>query len=373
VVGSSHIVVKDKITGGEADVQAEDSIVKKGGRKFVDVARVLPDGLEGGRRVEKIETGETQMRVCVRKHPGQGGHDSKSFVLNRYIELDAFFFENLGLWEGEGGKAKGLYFGNNCLEILLHFLKFSEERLGLGRTMFNVTVNTPDADCPRDEIKRRWSERLGIPFENFTNTCVDTRINSEYVQVYINGIVLAELMNGMHEKMKQFLVSDGKNCTPYMRGIIAAEGQVAIKKSGTISHVAIASVNMEDVDLFKRCLATIGIASGKYMENGNKFPIYGRRNLEKVRELDMMRLHPAKKLKFENGISRFQRFVMKGSEMEELIIQQLRDGPRTYDDLALALNKSRTVIQSHYIPILEKKGVVKRVGKRKQAWMFGAA
>jgi hypothetical protein len=202
---------------------------------------------------------------------------------------------------------------------------------------------------------------------------VDTRINSEYVQVYINGIVLAELMKGMHEKLKQYLVSDEKNCIPYMRGIIAAEGQVALKKSGTISHVAIASANMDDVELFKICLTTTDIASGKYMENGRKFPIYGRRNLEKVRQLDMMRLHPAKKSKFENGISRFQRFVMKGSEMEELILNELRNGPKTYDDLALALNKSRTVIQSHYIPILERKGLVRRVGKRKQAWLFETA
>lgn len=350
--------------------EVEGLIVEKDGRMFVDVARVLPDELDGGRRIPKIEMAETLIEVYVKKHPGQGGHDSKHFVLNRFLELDEFFFENLGLWQGEGGKHKGLYFGNNCLDLLLHFIRFAEERLGLDRKMFKVTINVPKATLSEDTVKRAWAEKLRIPFENFTRMCADIRINEEYAQVYINGIILAELMVGIHEKLKQFLVSDEKNCVPYMRGIIAGEGQVALKKSGTISHVSIASANLEDVELFKSCLTTIGIASGKYMENGRKFPIYGRRNLEKVRQLDMMKLHPNKKSKFENGINRFQRFVMKGSEMEELILRQLRNGPKTYDDIAVALNKSRTVIQSHYIPILENKGAIKRVGKRKQAWLF---
>lgn len=353
--------------------EVEGLIIKKDGRMFVDVARALPDELDGGRKVATIEMDETRVEVCVRKHAGQGGHDSKSFVLNRYLELDEFFFENLGLWQGEGGKAKGMYFGNNCLALLSHFIAFAEERLGLDRNLFKVTINVPKAASSEDDVKRRWSEKLNIPFENFTKPCVDSRINEEYAQVYINGIVLAELMKELHRKLKPVLVSDARNCAPYIRGIIAAEGQVALKKTGTISHVAIASANMDDVNLFKRCLTTLGIASGKYMENGRKFPIYGRKHLERIRQLDMMSLHPAKKSKFENGISRFQRFVMKGSEMEELILHQLRNGPKTYDDIAMALNKSRTVIQSHYIPILEKKGLVRRSGKRKQAWLFELA
>lgn len=352
------------------NMQNCELVVENKKSKLVGVAKLLPDELDGGRKVVKLEIGDSKVELYVKKHAGQGGHDSKHFVLNRYLELDEFFFENLGLWQGEGGKGKGLYFGNTCLELLLHFLRFVEEKIGLQRIEFKVTINTPTSDS-EDEIKKRWSEKLKIPFENFTSVCLDQRINYEYAQIYINGIILSELMKNLHEKLKPTILSSKSFSASYMRGIIAAEGQVALKKSGTISHVSIASIDLADIEWYKNCLSSLLIASGKYMENGNKFPIYGRKNLEKVQSLEMLKLHPIKKSKFENGISKFQRFVMKGCEMEKLILQQLNPKPKTYDEIASALNKGRSTIQSHYIPILENKGLVKRVGKRKQAWLFG--
>jgi hypothetical protein len=35
--------------------------------------------------------------------------------------------------------------------------------------------------------------------------------------------------------------------------------------------------------------------------------------------------------------------------------------------------KARTTIQAHHIPILEKQGLVKLVGKRGQAWLWALA
>jgi len=49
------------------------------------------------------------------------GSGSKEVVVNRLIELDDLFFEGLGLWVGEGGKAKGLYIGNSCPELCRDF------------------------------------------------------------------------------------------------------------------------------------------------------------------------------------------------------------------------------------------------------------
>jgi predicted transcriptional regulator len=69
-------------------------------------------------------------------------------------------------------------------------------------------------------------------------------------------------------------------------------------------------------------------------------------------------------------MKKFQRNVMEREEMEKLILQQLNPEPKTYDEIAKDLDKGRSTIQSHYIPILEKKGLIKRIGKRKQAWLF---
>ncbi|MCD6403424.1 MAG: hypothetical protein J7K98_03780 [Candidatus Aenigmarchaeota archaeon] len=64
------------------------------------------------------------------KNSGGNGHDSKEFRVKRFVELDDLFFEGLGLWQGDGGKSKGLYFGNSCPTVINHFLMFVEKKLG---------------------------------------------------------------------------------------------------------------------------------------------------------------------------------------------------------------------------------------------------
>lgn len=349
--------------------ELESNLVKSKKGLSVDVTKLLPDELDGGRKVVKLEIDDSKVELYVKKHAGQGGHDSKHFVLNRYLKLDDFFFENLGLWQGDGGKFKGLYFGNSCQELLLHFIKFSENIFGIKRNDFKVTINSPLLQEDQDAIKERWSKILKIPFENFTKVCFDTRINNEYAQIYINGIVLSEVINNLHEKLKLIILSNKAYSASYIRGIFASEGQVALKKWGTIAYVAITSEE-KNLDWYTSCLSKLGIIRGKHQLSTLKFPIYGRRNLEKFRLWKIHSLHPNKKRTFEYGIENYQRDIMKGEEMEKLILKQLNPEPKTYDEIAKALNKGRSTIQSHYIPILEKKGLIKRIGKRKQAWLF---
>ena len=348
----------------------QDFIVEKDGKNFVDIVKILPEEFGNGKRIVCRNLSNNKVEIYIKKAPGKAGHDSKKFILNRLIELDELFFEGLGLWQAEGGKTKGIYFGNSCTELLLYFLKFVEQKLGLTRKMFRVTVNSPDLNKLEGEINKWWSEKLKIPLESFTHVCYDTRINQEYAQVYINGIAVLEVMKNLHEKLKNIVLLTTNFTISYLKGIIAGEGQVALRKSGTISHVSIASSNLKDVVFYKKCLAALDIKSGKYMENGRKFPIYGRKNLEKVKSLGLINLHSEKRLKFENGLRNYKRNVMKGEEMEILILKQLLTSPKTYDDISSSLRKGRSTIQSYYIPILERKGLIKRIGKKRAAWLF---
>ena len=346
-------------------------IVKIDERRFVDIVKVLPRRFKDGKRVVYKNFPNGMIEIYIKKAPGRGGHDSKKFILNRFIKLDKLFFEGLGLWEGEAGKSKGLYFGNSCPELLLHFLRFVGQKLGLVREQFKVTVNSPNLNKPEDFINKRWSEKLRIPFENFTHVCYDPRINQEYAQVYINGIVLSELMKNLHEKLKSIILINKEYIVSYLRGVFAAEGSVILKPSGVIFKIDFSTIDMKWVDFLSKSLHYLGIRAGVYVSGGKKFQIYGRENLEKVKEFKLYDLHPDKKTKFEDGISKYQRFVVPGHIMEKLILQQLLSGPKTYDEISFALKKGRSTIQSHYIPILEKKEFVKKVGKRRVAWLFG--
>ncbi len=316
-----------------------------------------------------LEIRERKIEAYTQSLEPHHGSNSKRIALNRRIKLDELFFEGLGLWVGEGAKDKGLYFGNSSPELLLHFLKFVEEKLGINRQNFKVTLNvSPTRDA--EATKNKWSKILQIPPKNFTRICMDPRISREYAQIYFNGIVLVEVMKTLQKKLKPEISSIKEFAIPFLRGMFAAEGQVAFRKNGAF-HITFSSANLELVSFLKKSLHSIDIASGKYMPQNRKFPIYGYRNLRRFKEFGIHILHPEKRIKFEQGFSAYKRInVLHGEEARALILQRLASGPKTYDDLAAALGKARTTIQAHHIPILEKRGLVKRVGKRGQAWMW---
>lgn len=340
-------------------------------KNILSMEKIIPAQIKQGRKtIVNIEG----YKIRLYTHPllSHCGHRSKEIEIKRFVKLDDLFFEGLGLWVGEGGRSKGLYFGNTSPELLQHFLNFTKEKIGIEREEFKATINVP-ADRDGNATKEKWSKMLQIPLKNFTSICLDPRINREYVQVYVNGTILAELMKSLAEKLGPEISSNERYAASFLRGIFAAEGQVALKKSGVLFHIDFSSANTEIVSLLKKCLGSLGISSGKYIPQSLKFPIYGRRNFDCIRELGIHVLHPEKCVKFELGLSKYKRYQMNGEEARALILQQLSSGPKTYDELAAALGKARTTIQAWHLTILERGGLVKRVGKRAQAWLWAPA
>lgn len=248
-------------------------------------------------------------------------------------------------------------------------MTFAEKKLGLSRTQFKATVCSHSTE-EHDKLKQKWARILEIPTINFTNVSADSRINRDNVQIYFNSVVLVELLKSMHEKLKPIITSNADFATAYMKGIFAGEGCVLLR-SGTLFHVDIATKDEACVRFYKQCLDSFGITHGKYMRRSLKFPIYGYKNFERFRELNLHALHPDKREKFERGFASYKRInVLDGEEARTLILQQLASGPKTYDDLAAALGKARTTVQAHHIPILEREGRIIRAGKRGQSWLW---
>jgi len=336
---------------------------------YIDLSMLGQMKTTTGKKVV-IKVRERKIELYTQSPESYHGSGSKHVVLNRIIELDELFFEGLGLWLGEGGKGKGLYFGNSAAELILRFLKFAEEKLGINRQNFKVTLNVPTVKNENSTIER-WSNTLQIPTKNFTGMCIDPRISREYAQVYYNSVVVAELMKVLQKKLEAAISTTDKFTIPFLRGIFAAEGSVIMRKSGILHHLNISSKDRKMIEFLKRCLEVFGITSSEYDSKGKNLPIHGWRNFRRFKELGIHTLHPEKREKFEQGFANYKRVnVLHGEEARALILQRLASGPKTYDDLAAALGKARTTIQAHHIPILEKRGLVKRAGKRGQAWMW---
>ena len=347
--------------------------VRKVKELIIDLAQIAPMKTPIGRDVELTVDSSKVAMYIPSSHRWGGGKESKRVVVNRFISLDELFMEGLGLWRGEGGRKKGIYFGNSNASLVRLFLDFVEQKIGLPRKEFRATVNVPCMSASNDAVER-WSKELLINLENFTRICVDPRINREYAQVYFSSILLAELLDNLYASSREAVLSDSKLCVCFLRGLFAAEGSVLLKKSGVLHHITFSSKDSELIQFLEQCLRLLGVKPSKYMINGMNLQIYGLPNFKRIRELGIHTLHPEKREKFERGFAAYKRVnVLDGEEARALILKHLASGPKTYDDLAAALDKARTTIQAHHMPILEREGKVGRVGKRGQAWLWAPA
>ena len=352
-------------------MENRDFIVEKDGKQFVDVVRLLPDRTSEIREIIK-EIERDKVTIYSKIRARGKGKGSKKVTVCKLIELDELFFEGLGLWQAEGGKTKGLYFGNTCVDILERFLEFVESKLDISRNDFKAHLILPKIDKFAEETKKRWSDLLKIPIVNFTKISIKSKTNLEYAHLYFNSEILVSLMRLFYGELKSIILMNDKFAAAFMRGVIAGESQVATKSWGTLSHVSISSKSLDDVTFYKQCFQCLGIMSGGYQYGPMTFPIYGKGNFDEMVKSRLMDLHPDKKSKFENGIASYKRIITDFKETEKLILQQLAE-PKTYDELAKLLRKGRSTVQSSYIPRLEKKGLISRIGKRRQAWLFQAS
>ncbi len=341
---------------------------------ILDLAQIAPTETSIGRRIE-LTVSSNNVAMYIQPPRGWGGgRESKKVIVNRFIQLDELFLEGLGLWLGEGGRRKGIYFGNSSSLLLRRFLEFVEQKIGLAREEFKATINASNSSPSEGAVKEKWSKELQLPVRNFTHICTDPRIRKEYVQVYFNSVVLAELMSTLYTSSKEIVLRYPKLCVPLLRGLFAAEGSVLLKKSGVLHHITFSSKDRELIQFLERCLHRLGVKASKYVINKMNLQIYGLPNFRRIRELNIHALHPEKRAKFERGFASYKRVnVLRGEEARALILEQLASGPKTYDDLAAALGKARTTIQAHHVPILERQGLIKRAGKRGHAQLWTLA
>ena len=282
-------------------------------------------------------------------------------------------FEWLSLWVGEGTKGKGLYFGNTSKELLEYFLKYTEEILEFPRTNFKVTIVLPKPVENLEEVKTKWSEILRIPLENFTNVSIKRKgptSNLEYIMLYFNSIILFELMNSLQEKLKPTILENQEFNVSFLRGLFSGESGVVLNPRGRVHHVHLSNQNLELIEFVTELLNKLRIKRGKYFFESRKFPIYGRKNFEKLIQINIFKLSTEKRIKLQEGFKKYERNVEEGTTMELKILEQLLTKPLGYTELSKNLKKGRSTIQFTYIPKLIEKELVIYVGKKGRSLLF---
>lgn len=120
----------------------------------IDVTQIISDKTSLGRKINISITHDSVTLHIPRLPKFGGGLESKEVSVKRFITIDKLFAEGLGLWIGEGGRQKGIYFGNSDFTLIKCFLEFASQKIGVEREKFKATVNIPSLAISENAVKK---------------------------------------------------------------------------------------------------------------------------------------------------------------------------------------------------------------------------
>ncbi|MBI5148116.1 hypothetical protein HZA33_00370 [Candidatus Pacearchaeota archaeon] len=168
--------------------------------------------------------------------------------------------EVIGLIVGEGYIGRNFIFANSNEKAIDEILCFLNQFKLPIKTYLEISIKNKQADF-KNQCKKFWENHLKIKIKK-------TRLRGEFnnitkygtMHLILNNSLVAKLLKQIInlskiriEKNKQFSIN-------YLRGIIAAEGNINIKKrTNCIYMVRISASKQEERDHYKKCLKKAGI------------------------------------------------------------------------------------------------------------------
>lgn len=285
----------------------------------------------------------------------------RPLTIPRYIELNENFGEMLGLYFGDGTKNDSCYIEllNSCLELiklwLNHLLSFGVE---IENLFFGVKVSENVKlryDISEEEIEKYWRKYLNIPLEiNVSIGWVKTKGKpSTYLQKYGTCVIryfnttFSVFYNSLIKNIPQFLKISEQFRIGFIRGVIASDGNINIKKNGSLTMVRIAGNEKQRQFISTILLKFLDIQSKE--DKNNQIYFGNIKNLRKIKELNLHILHPDKKRKFEKGYRQLlfninrehdENCVLK-NETAIQILKELQKSPLKTQDIIQRFGISR--------------------------------
>lgn len=235
------------------------------------------------------------------------------FTVLRYITVDENLGEILGLYFGDGTKddPSCAEFSNSCPELiklwLSHLSCFNVKTENLH---FNVKVSENvklKYEITEDEIKDYWRRILNIPIEiEISIAWIKTKSKpSTYLQKYGTCAIryfnttFSVFYNSLIKNIPNFLEINKQFRIGFLRGIIASDGNINIKRNASLTLVRIAGNKSQRQFISLILSKYFHIESNE--DKSNQIYFGNIKNLKKIKELELHSLHPNKKRKFEKG------------------------------------------------------------------------
>jgi len=298
----------------------------------------------------------------------KGGRYTKSIIIRKEIEINDFFMEIIGLYFGDGlntRKGSGnrrTAFTNSNYKLQLHWIDFLEYMGFRKEDLFAQLSIGKNYQHKNKEILGDWINKTKLPPMIFSHISNNREVTSEagVLSLEFNSIIFRSIFNNIFDYSIDTLKQNKHLVYPFIRGIIAAEGRVALRKdSGILNYIGISVPETDRREFIKGLLRSINIKASKDNKWG-EIIFHNYFNFKVARDYNLIDLHPDKKIKFHEAYSKSMK--SKTNALTKVKIIKTLKKPMSRFEIAEELNMDISNIHKS-LRDLEIKKVVKRYGK----------
>ncbi len=228
------------------------------------------------------------------------------------IKKDNAFFEGLGLQQGDGTQSLSdvhITFTNGCEDLVIHQIDWFK-KLGISTWVLRFYPEIPN-DKLSDfyQIKNKLIS-IGIKqlqFRKGKSKLSNTK-NVLIQLVFHNKLFKLAYLYLLYNS-RDIILKNKDWITSYLKGILASEGSVKVRKdSRLLSAIKISASSENTRNFYKNCLRSIGIIPSKdeLTKGSEAVMITKLENYKKILEMDLLSLHPKKQERFINTLKNYQ-------------------------------------------------------------------
>lgn len=278
----------------------------------IEILTAIPEKTLSGYPIAIKKEGRTyQCWYCAKGRPNE-------IIINKAIPLT--FSRLLGYHQAEGGKPKlskrrgrTLSFTNKKIELIKDYFQLANYMFNNQLIKATVRHNPKEAKENIENLKKELL-KLGITQISIKQA---PRIKTFTIKLWVSNSLLAEIVDNLNTKLKQFLLEDEELeiFKDYYRGYLAGDGTFFVGRDKNNSMHAVAYLFEEREEYIKEhqeILNNRGIIGGvKKAKNKNMFILTINCNwntLLKLLEYDLFKVIPYHKKKLINAIRSHKKF-----------------------------------------------------------------
>jgi len=235
--------------------------------------------------------------------------------IKNFIDVDKIA-ELIGFYFGDGSTCRSIrsFRLTNSESSVLNYCLDTLEEMDIRRNSFKIQIIYSTNKELTKEIKNRcinfWSKMLKIEKDKIVsvNKAENMRETLEYgsARIFIDKTILVEIF--LHGLLKGILrrithpksTIDKRLLKGFIRGLLAAEGNVNLNQYGSVVKVGIAyDPRSNELRLYKRLLRNLNINYGR--TKGNELYIYGYDNMKRLFDLNAFKMHKRRNQRFTKG------------------------------------------------------------------------